>query len=97
MELIDKIKEYVEEKKQEESDEMMRNFSKEKEPNKRKLKKRINQLENENEVLTNAIKDELYRIFMDKLGEPGEIARYKKENSRLRKQVKTLKEIIKNG
>lgn len=70
---------------------------KSKEPSKRKLKKEINTLENKITTLENAIKDELYVIFMEKLSEPGEILRYKKENTRLRKQVKTLKEIIKEG
>lgn len=68
-----------------------------KEPSKRKLKKEVNTLENKITTLESAIKDELYVIFMEKLSEPGEILRYKKENSRLRKQVKTLKEIIKEG
>lgn len=66
-----------------------------KEHSKRKLKKRINTLELENEVLKNAIKDELYKIFMKKLAEPEEIKRYKEDNIRLRKQIKVLKQIIK--
>ena len=66
----------------------------EKEPTKRKLKKRINTLEFENEVLKNAIKDELYKIFMKKLAEPEEAKRYKEDNIKLRKQIKVLKQII---
>lgn len=67
----------------------------EKESKKRKMKKRINTLECENEVLKNAIKDELYKIFMKKLAEPEEAKRYKEDNIRLRKQIKVLKQIIK--
>ena len=70
-------------------------FNDSKEPTKRKLRKRINTLELENEVLKNAIKDELYKIFMKKLEEPEEDKRYKEENIRLRKQIKVLKQIIK--
>ena len=70
-------------------------FNDSKEPTKMKLRKRINTLELENEVLKNAIKDELYKIFMKKLAEPEEAKRYKEENIRLRKQIKVLKQIIK--
>lgn len=67
----------------------------EKESTKRKMRKKINTLETENEVLKNAIKDELYKIFMKKLAEPEEIKKYKEDNIRLRKQIKVLKQIIK--
>ena len=70
-------------------------FHDSKEPSKRKLRKRINTLELENEVLKNTIKDELYKIFMKKLAEPEEAKRYKEDNIRLRKQIKVLKQIIK--
>lgn len=60
-----------------------------------KLKKRINTLENENETLKETIKNELYKSFMNKLNEPLELDRIKKENKRLRKKVKILKEILK--
>ena len=66
----------------------------EKEPSKRKLRKRVNTLEAENEILKETIKDELYKTFMAKLGEPQENARLKNENNQLRKKIKTLKEII---
>lgn len=69
-------------------------FQDSKEPTKRKLRKRINTLEGENEVLKNAIKDELYKIFMKKLAEPEEAERYKEDNIKLRKQIKVLKQII---
>ena len=82
----------IEKLKEQEKEEI---FNDSKEPTKRKLRKRINTLELENEVLKNAIKDELYKIFMKKLAEPEEAKRYKEENIRLRKQIKVLKQIIK--
>ena len=88
--IIEKLKEWIKEEKQEK--EIFHDF---KEPTKRKLRKRINTLECENEVLKNAIKDELYKIFMKKLAEPEEAKRYKEDNIRLRKQIKVLKQIIK--
>lgn len=60
-------------------------------------RKKINTLENENETLKNTIKDELYKEFMKRLGEPLEISRLKRENKRLRKQKKELQEIIREG
>ena len=60
-------------------------------------RKKINTLENENETLRNTIKDELYKEFMKKLGEPLEVSRLKRENKRLRKQKKELQEIIREG
>lgn len=62
-----------------------------------KQQRQINTLEGEVDVLENTIKDELYKEFMKKLGEPMEAERLRKENKRLRQQVKTLKEIIKEG
>ena len=62
-----------------------------------KAQMKINSLENEIETLTNSIKDELYKEFLKKLGESTENERLKKENKILRKKVKTLKEIIKEG
>lgn len=60
-------------------------------------RKKINTLENENETLKNTIKDELYKEFMKRLGEPLEVSRLKRENKRLRKQKKELQEIIREG
>ena len=60
-------------------------------------RKKINTLENENETLRNAIKDELYKEFMKRLGEPLEVSRLKRENKSLRKQKKELQEIIREG
>ena len=59
--------------------------------------RKINTLKNENETLKNTIKDELYKEFMKKLGEPLEIARLRKENKKLRKQKKELQKIICEG
>lgn len=62
-----------------------------------KSQMKINSLENEIETLTNSIKDELYKEFLKKLGDSAENERLKKENKNLRKKVKVLKEIIKEG
>ena len=86
--IIKKLKELIEEEEQ--------IFNDSKEPTKRKLRKRINTLECENEVLKNAIKDELYKIFMKKLAEPEESKRSNEDNIKLRKQIKVLKQIIKD-
>lgn len=59
------------------------------------LIKKINTLELENYVLEQTIKDELYKIFMDKLREPQELDRVKKENKNLRSKVKILKALLK--
>ena len=56
---------------------------------------KINTLENENETLKNTIKDELYKTFMDKLGEPLEMKRLRDENKTLRKKIKLYKEMLK--
>ena len=56
------------------------------------MKQRINTLENENETLKSAITDELWKAFIDKLGEPEEIKKLKTDNKRLRQQLRTLKE-----
>lgn len=60
------------------------------------MKKRINSLECKNKTLEDTIKNELYKIFMQKLKEPTELARYKRENKNLRTKVKTLKSLLKN-
>ena len=63
--------------------------------NKIQLIQRINTLELQKSTLEETIKDELYKTFMDKLKEPQELARYKKDNKNLRMKVKTLKQILK--
>lgn len=62
-----------------------------------KMQRRINTLELENQELKNTIKEDLYKEFMNKLGEPMEITRLKRENRKLRKQIKVLKEINKEN
>lgn len=62
-----------------------------------KLHRQLNAVTLERDMLKEAIKDELYKAFITKLEEPLAYERYKKENKRLREQVKTLKELIKNG
>lgn len=64
--------------------------------NKFKLIRMINTLELENSALEQTIKNELYKIFMDKLKEPQELDKVKKENKNLRSKVKTLKALLKS-
>lgn len=66
-------------------------------PSKWKMRKRINTLESENEMLKETIKDELYKAFMEKLGEPETIKRLKEENKRLRLLNKKIKEENRNA
>lgn len=63
--------------------------------NKLQLIKKINSLELRVEELEDTIKDELYKTFMNKLQEPQELNRYKKENSNLRQKIKVLKKLLK--
>ena len=93
--MIKKIKYW--EKEIKEKEKMSSNVFKEKESKKRKMRKRINTLETENEMLKNTIKDELYKSFMNKLNDSEADKRYKEDNVRLRKQIKVLKQIIKEG
>lgn len=60
------------------------------------LFKRINNLELEKSVLEETIKSELYKTFMDKLQEPQEINRLRKENKNLRIKNKTLKNLLRD-
>ena len=88
--MVEKIKELLRIKQSEEkkSDNILNVF---------KLRQKINYLENENEVLKEQIKSRLYEVFLDKIGEPDTIARLKKENYRLRKHNRELKEKLKNS
>lgn len=63
--------------------------------NKIELIHHINTLELEKGDLEDVIKDELFKIFMDKLKEPQELERIRKENKNLRSKVKTLKQLLK--
>ena len=60
------------------------------------LIKKINSLELEKSVLEETIKEELYITFINKLKQPQELNRIKKENKNLRIKVKTLKSLL-NG
>ena len=62
-----------------------------------KQHRQINTLENKVEALENSIKEELYKEFIKKLGEPMEAERLRKENKMLRQKIKVLKEMIKEG
>ena len=98
--MIDRIKAWwqdITEAEAEEKEIKLNHVFEEKEPTKRKLKKKINTLECENEMLKNTIKDELYKAFMKKLNEAEADKRLKQDNDRLRKQIKTLKQIIREG
>ncbi len=72
-------------------------FEKDKLPSKWRMRKRINTLENQVSTLENVIKDELYKEFMKKLGEPDEVKRLREENKKLRQKIKSYKEDINNG
>lgn len=72
-------------------------FEKDKLPSKHKMRKRINTLENEVETLKEIIKSELYKSFMEKLGEPEKIKRLTEDNKKLRLKVKSLKEEKNDG
>ena len=75
----------------------LNNVFEEKESTKRKLRKKINTLEAENEMLKNIIKNELYKAFMKKLSDSESDKKSREDNIRLRKQIKVLKQIIKEG
>ena len=98
--MIDRIKTWwqdlMEQEKEDKKEIKLNNVFGEKESTKRKLRKKINTLEAENEMLKNIIKNELYKAFMKKLNDSEADKRYKEDNIRLRKQIKVLKQIIKD-
>jgi uncharacterized protein Yka (UPF0111/DUF47 family) len=61
------------------------------------LNRKVNTLENENDILREIIKNELYKDFIMKLDEEDTIKRLKDENKRLRLKVKELQRIINDG
>ena len=95
--MIEKIKELFKEEDISKSEIKTNHAFIEKEPSKRKMRKRINTLETENEMLKNTIKDELYKAFMKKLSDSESDKKSREDNIRLRKQIKVLKQIIKEG
>lgn len=62
-----------------------------------KMQIRINTLELENATLKSVIKDDLYKRFMDKLGEPEELKRLRADNKKLRVENRNLKFVIKQA
>ena len=94
--MIDRIKTWWQNISETEDKKKLNNVFEEKESTKRKLRKKINTLEAENEMLKNIIKNELYKAFMKKLNDSEADKRYKEDNIRLRKQIKVLKQIIKD-
>ena len=54
--------------------------------------RKINTLENKLETLEQSLKEKLYKSFIEKLDEPYEVERLKKENKRLRAKIKEMKE-----
>ena len=95
--IIEKLKELFKEEGISKSEIKTNHVFIEKEPSKRKMRKRINTLETENEMLKNTIKDELYKAFMKKLSDSESDKKSREDNIRLRKQIKVLKQIIKEG
>ena len=95
--MIEKIKELFKEEGISKSKIKTNHVFIEKESSKRKMRKRINTLETENEMLKNTIKDELYKAFMKKLSDSESDKKSREDNIRLRKQIKVLKQIIKEG
>lgn len=66
-------------------------------PSKYKMRKKINTLELEKETLEEIIKSELYKDFLDKLGESETIKNLREENKKLRLKIKSLKEEKNDG
>ena len=95
--IIEKLKELLKEEGVSKSEIKTNHVFIEKELSKRKMRKRINTLETENEMLKNTIKDELYKAFMKKLSDSESDKKSREDNIRLRKQIKVLKQIIKEG
>lgn len=62
--------------------------------NKIQLIRKVNTLELKNTVLENTIKDELFKIFINKLNEPQELEKIKQENKNLRSKKKTLERLL---
>jgi hypothetical protein len=59
---------------------------------KRKLRKIINYLELNNDVLKGIIKDELYLAFINQINDEATLKRLKNENKELRSKLKNYKE-----
>lgn len=87
--MVERIKKLFKKKNKEEKNNSFGNYL--------TMHHKVNFLENENEILKEQIKSRLFDIFMEKVGEPDKINRLEKENYRLRKQNKKLKEKLRNS
>ena len=68
------------------------NYLIQEETSKRKLRKTINYLELNNDVLKGIIKDELYLAFINQINDEATLKRLKDENKELRSKLKNYKE-----
>lgn len=68
------------------------NYLIQEETSKRKLRKTINYLELNNDVLKGIIKDELYLAFINQINDEAALKRLKDENKELRSKLKNYKE-----
>lgn len=62
-----------------------------------KLRKKYNTLELEYKTLKESVKTDLYKNLLHILDEPEEVKRLRDDNKHLRKKVKLLKEMIREG
>lgn len=85
--MIKKIKEWFKDLKVDNE-----NYLIQEETSKRKLKKTINYLELNNNVLKGIIKDELYLAFINQINDEAALKRLKDENKELRSKLKNYKE-----
>lgn len=68
------------------------NYLIQEETSKRKLRKTINYLELNNDVLKRIIKEELYLAFINQINDEATLKRLKDENKELRSKLKNYKE-----
>lgn len=61
------------------------------------LNRKVNTLENENDILREIIKNELYKDFIKKLDEQETIEKLRADNKRLRLKVKELQKLLADG
>lgn len=87
--MIKKIKEWFKDLKVDNE-----NYLIQEETSKRKLRKIINDLELNNDVLKGIIKDELYLAFINQMNDEATLRRLKEENKELRVKLKNYKEEI---
>lgn len=85
--MIKKIKEWFKDLKVDNE-----NYLIQEDTSKRKLRKIINYLELNNDVLKEIIKDELYLAFINQINDEATLKRLKEENKELRSKLKNYKE-----